>query len=97
MRMWGLTQGELADDNFYNPVDALFSDHPPIGRSELNRSEFLERITAGREDARHLRWLPDPLGDAFRLGVVLHSGQFPARLGDRLWALPFSTLWQVPR
>lgn len=287
MRMWGLTQGELAGDNSYNPVDALFSDQPPIGRSDLSRSELLERIaagrfpealglasrsrsrwhegylgqladldarqvaggrpepqklravlsscaartgqalnkqatsrdagvtavtaaahlslledlsiivrvpawhdkrlyrltrspkvhvadpgiaahllgldavdlsldatavgrlfetfavseilphldagteptlmhhfrdhsgrevdvllerrgrfvgikvksatSAGREDTRHLRWLRDLLGDDFHLGIVLHSGQFPVRLGDRLWALPMSTLWQPPR
>ena len=30
-------------------------------------------------------------------GIVLHSGQFPIRLGDRLWALPISTLWQAPQ
>ena len=47
-RMWGLTQGELEGDNFYNPIDALFSDQPPIGRSELNRSDLLERVVAGR-------------------------------------------------
>lgn len=58
--------------------------------------EVKSGTSAGREDARHLRWLRDLLGDSFELGVVLYSGQFPVRLGDRLWALPLSTLWQRP-
>ena len=59
--------------------------------------EVKSSTSAGHDDTRHLRWLRDRLGDAFHLGVVLYSGQFPVRLGDRLWALPLSTLWQAPR
>lgn len=59
--------------------------------------EVKSGTSAGRDDARHLRWLRDRLGDSFHLGVVLYSGQLPIHLGDRLWALPLSTLWQAPR
>lgn len=46
------------------------------------------------EDARHLRWLRDQLLDRFVAGVVLHTGPSAFALGDRLFALPISTLWE---
>lgn len=57
--------------------------------------EVKSATSAGRDDAKHLRWLRDRLGDSFHAGIVLYSGQLPIRLGDRLWALPISTLWQA--
>ncbi len=49
VRMSGLTQGEIEHDNVYNPIDALFSADPPVGGvSDLSRTEYLERIVAGR-------------------------------------------------
>lgn len=44
-------------------------------------------------DARHLAWLRDHVGDQMLAGVVLHSGPSAFALGDRLWALPISSLW----
>lgn len=51
---------------------------------------------ADRHDAKSLIWLRDQLGDRFHLGVVLYAGQFPFRIGDRLWALPIGALWRPP-
>lgn len=48
-------------------------------------------------DARHLAWLRDQAGDQFLAGIVLHTGPSALRLGDRLWALPISSLWTSPR
>ena len=45
------------------------------------------------DDARHLAWLRDHIGDQFIAGVVLHTGPSSFPLGDRLWAHPISTLW----
>ncbi len=59
--------------------------------------EVKSGTSVGSEDARHLRWLREQLGDNFHLGVVLYSGQFAVQLGERLWALPISLLWQPPR
>ncbi len=50
----------------------------------------------GRHDAKSLIWLRDQLGDRFHAGVVLYAGQFPFRLGDRVWALPIGALWRTP-
>lgn len=45
------------------------------------------------EDARHLAWLRDALGDAFVAGAVLHTGPRAFSLGDRLHALPIACVW----
>ena len=44
-------------------------------------------------DARHLAYLRDRLGSRFTLGVLLHTGSRRVVLGDRLVAVPVSTLW----
>jgi len=43
--------------------------------------------------ARHLATLRDRYPEAFVAGVVLHTGPRVYRLGDRLLAVPISTLW----
>ena len=49
VRMFGLTQGEIEHDNTYNPVEALFAPRlPQYGASSLSRSDYVERIVAGR-------------------------------------------------
>jgi predicted AAA+ superfamily ATPase len=47
----------------------------------------------GLDDARHLRWLRDKLGDRFTAGVVLHTGQRAYPLDERIVAAPICTLW----
>jgi len=44
--------------------------------------------------ADHLAWLRDRVGDRFMAGVVLHTGILADQLGERLWALPISSLWR---
>jgi len=49
VRMFGLTQGEIENDNTYSPVEALFSARPhQYNASSLSRSDYIERIVAGR-------------------------------------------------
>lgn len=45
------------------------------------------------QDARHLGWLRDSLGERFVAGIVLHTGPGVFELGERLTAAPISTLW----
>ena len=47
----------------------------------------------GADDARHLMWLADRLGDRFVAGVVLHTGPRAYRLGERVLAVPICALW----
>jgi hypothetical protein len=49
-----------------------------------------------REDARHLVWLRDGLGDRFLGGVVLHSGPRSFVLDERIVAAPIAALWNAP-
>ncbi len=56
--------------------------------------EIKSSTKVDRHDAKSLIWLRDQLGDRFHLGVVLYTGQFPFRIGDRLWAAPVGALWR---
>jgi uncharacterized protein len=39
-------------------------------------------------------WLRDQLDpQAFRAGIVFHTGQLVRRLDDRVWAVPICALW----
>lgn len=62
----------------------------------VNRILALE-VKAGAapdaNDARHLRWLRDLLGERFLAGAVLHTGPRKYRLDDRVFALPICALW----
>ena len=49
------------------------------------------RVTA--RDARGLRALRDALGDAFNIGIVLHTGELTYRLDDRIIVAPIDVLW----
>lgn len=46
-----------------------------------------------RDDARHLSWLRDRLGERFSAGVLLHTGIRSYPLGERIVAAPICTLW----
>lgn len=45
------------------------------------------------DDAVHLAWMRDELGDRFVQGVVLHTGPRVIHLADRIVAAPISTIW----
>jgi predicted AAA+ superfamily ATPase len=49
--------------------------------------------TVRGDDFRGLRLLAARLGDKFRAGYVLYTGEHPLSFGDRLTALPMSALW----
>lgn len=44
---------------------------------------------------KHLRWFKDNIArnNSF-VGIVLYSGQTAGSMGDGMWAVPFSSLWQ---
>ena len=46
-----------------------------------------------REDARHLAWLREELGDRFLGGAVLHTGPRSFELEERIVAAPIAALW----
>jgi predicted AAA+ superfamily ATPase len=67
-----------------------------IAESSDGRVAAIEVKTArdvDEQDFRHLATLRDRTGERFANGVVLHLGERPLAFGDRLTALPVSTLW----
>lgn len=57
--------------------------------------EIKAAVDVDDHDARWLGWLRDRLGERFIHGVVLHLGDRPRPLGDRLTALPVAALWST--
>lgn len=55
--------------------------------------EVKAAATARRQDARHLMWLRDRIGDRMICGVVLHTGPHTFALDERIGAAPIAALW----
>jgi hypothetical protein len=64
------------------------ADDGTVGAIEVKASSG---VTMG--DTKHLVRLREALGEQFAAGVVLYLGDRVLALGDRLWALPVTTLW----
>ncbi len=63
------------------------------GGSRIVAFEIKATSAPKRDDARHLRWLRDELGERFLGGAVLHTGPRAFLLDDRIAAVPIATLW----
>jgi len=72
-------------------VDLIVEDRRS-GR--LSGIEVKLSATPTVRDARHLTLLRERLGDRFAVGVVVHAGTQTLSLGERLWAVPVTTLWR---
>jgi hypothetical protein len=57
--------------------------------------EVKASATARSDDFRGLRLLADRLGDRFAGGVVVYTGYRAVPFGDRLAAVPLSSLWET--
>lgn len=64
-----------------------------IGAGRVIGIEVKATASPGVDDAKHLVWLRDQLGEQFVRGVVLHTGPAIYALGDRLVAVPTCALW----
>ena len=54
---------------------------------------MVQNDIAPRDDAVHLVWLRDQLGERFVVRVILHTGPGSFELGERIAALPIAALW----
>jgi uncharacterized protein len=52
-------------------------------------------VDAGSEDARWIAYLRDKLGDSFVNGLVVHCGDRMRPLGDRITAIPVTSIWNA--
>lgn len=64
-----------------------------LGGERILGFEIKAGASVDTADARHLAWLRDELGDRFIAGAVFHTGPRVFQLGDRITALPISTIW----
>lgn len=79
----------LRDKGGRHEVDLVIE----YGGGRVAGIEIKATSSPGADDARHLAWLRDRLGDRFTMGLVLHTGPTDFELGDRIIAAPISTLW----
>lgn len=64
-----------------------------LSAGEIVAIEVKSTAAPTRQDARHLEWLRDQLGERFCAGAVLHTGPRPFRLAERILAVPIASLW----
>lgn len=74
-------------------VDLVIED----GGSRLIGVEVKAAASIKECDLRGLKRLASMVGDRFKLGIVLYDGTETVPLGDRLKAVPISTLWGKQR
>lgn len=65
------------------------------GNQQLAGIEIKAAATVRAADFRGLRKLRDSAGEHFAMGVVLYDGETTAPFGDRLFAVPIRSLWEI--
>ncbi|QIM16780.1 ATP-binding protein [Leucobacter insecticola] len=76
-------------DDHGREIDIVLEDR----RRDIVGIEVKASSSPRSEDFKGLRYMRDKLGERFVAGIVLHTGERSLPFGDRLWALPISTLW----
>jgi uncharacterized protein len=56
--------------------------------------EITATAAPSTDDARHLRWLRDRIGDRFQRGIVFHTGPRSFQHEPQIWYLPIAALWR---
>ena len=64
-----------------------------LGGVKVFAVEVKADAAPGRDEARHLRWLRNRLGDRFLGGALLQTGPRAWQLHERIIAAPICTLW----
>ena len=91
---WSTTPVELF---FYRDTDKREVDLVIESASgDIVGIETKSAATVNVSDTRGLRLLRDKLGPRFQRGIIVYSGEHTLPMGDRIWALPISGLWQQP-
>lgn len=79
----------LRERNGRHEVDLLVE----VGAGDIVAIEVKATAAPTADDARHLTWLRDALGERFLGGAVLHTGPRPFRIAERILAVPICALW----
>jgi predicted AAA+ superfamily ATPase len=78
-------------DSQGNEVDWVLED----GRGRLVGIEVKASSSPSDRDLKGLRAFAATVGPRFHRGVVLHTGETAAPMGDGMWALPVEALWRL--
>jgi uncharacterized protein len=79
----------LREKNGRREIDLLTE----LGAHHVVALEVKSTASPAADDARHLAWLRDELGDRFVAGAVLHTGPGHFRLGPQIFAVPIASIW----
>lgn len=79
----------LRDANGRREVD-IVSEH---AAKSITGIEVKATASPAKDDAKHLIYLRDELGDRFLAGAVLHTGPSAFELAPRIFALPICSIW----
>lgn len=79
----------LREKNGRHEIDLLAE----VSAGNVVAVEIKSTAAPTRDDARHLEWLREQLGERFLGGAVLHTGPRPFQLSERIFALPICVLW----
>lgn len=72
-------------------VDLILEDR----QQSIIGIEVKAAMSISQKDFKGLSFLREQIGDQFQAGIVLHAGKQILPMGERLWAMPISTLWSV--
>lgn len=71
-------------------IDLLIEDD----NGDLLGIEVKAASVVHQDDFKHLAWFRDNIAKERRfVGIVLYTGQLAGSMGERLWAVPFGSLW----
>lgn len=79
----------LRDSNGRHEVDLVVE----FANGDVIAIEVKAASAPKREDARHLRWLRDQIGERFVAGIVFHTGSMIFRHEPDIHYLPIATIW----
>lgn len=79
----------------YRDRDSTEIDLIVEARGRVAAVEVKAGTGSDRSALRSLAKLRDRIGERFSAGVVLHTGPSASQLGDRLYSLPISAMWEL--
>ena len=80
----------LRDANGDHEVDLLVE----LADGRVLAIEIKASAAPTHDDARHLRWLRDRVGEDFVRGIVFHTGPRSFQYEPNIWYLPIAALWE---
>lgn len=64
-------------------------------RRQVVGIEVKAAVSIGARDFTGLKFLRELAGDKFQAGIVLYSGEELFPMGEKMWAVPLSTVWRT--